>query len=79
MKRSKAAKIIERTALKEGVSVAEVRRGIQEALDYAFENNAADSFWEQWRGRKPTLEQFIVAVSDEVLLRFSHDKAPLLQ
>ena len=79
MKRSKATKIIEKTALHHGISTKEVRQSMQQALDCTFENNAADSFWDKWRGRKPTLEQFIVVVSDEVLLRFSHNKSPFLQ
>lgn len=62
MKRSKALKILEKTAVKEGVSVAEVRRGIQEALDIAYDNRKpTDVFWHKW-SVKPSVEDFVIAV-----------------
>ena len=69
MKKSKITKIIEKTALQHGVSTEKVRADMQAALDHAYENNRNDPFWSKWR-RKPTLEQFIMAATDEVLARF---------
>ena len=68
MRKSKAVKIIERIAVQEGVSTAEVRRGLQEAIDigYESEDESSREFWRQWR-RKPTVEQFIVAVNKKTL------------
>jgi hypothetical protein len=68
MKRSKALKILEKTAVKEGVSVAEVRCGIQEALDVAYENRNESNadFWGKWHG-KPNVEEFIVAIQGKTL------------
>jgi len=67
MKKSKGARVIERVAVEHNVSVAEVRLEIQKAIDDAFENkdqNAyAKDFWNKWKGRKPTPEEVIVAVS----------------
>ena len=77
MKKSKAVKMIELVAVREGVSVAEVRREMQKALDHAYENNTDDLFWNKWKGRKPTIDEFIVAVSDDVLTRFACGKATL--
>jgi hypothetical protein len=37
MRKSKALKTLESTALREGVSVAEVRREIENAIDHAYE------------------------------------------
>ena len=45
MKRSKAANIIEKTALRHGVSTEEVRQSMQHALDYAYANNGNEPFW----------------------------------
>lgn len=64
MKKSKAIKILENTAVKEGVSVADVRCEIQQAIDigYANRNESNADFWNQWkRGLKPTVEEFIIA------------------
>jgi hypothetical protein len=68
MKKSKALKILEKTAVKEGVSVAEVRRGIQEALDIAYDNRNESNadFWHKWRG-KPSIEEFVIAVYGKTL------------
>jgi len=75
MKKSKALKILEATALREGVSIAEVRRGIQEAIDHAYENKGESmaEFWGQWKS-KPSVEQFIVAVNAETLARLKFGK-----
>ena len=69
MKKSKSMKIIEKTALQHGVSVAEVRRGIAEAIDIAYENKGESmpEFWGKWHGRKPTPEEFIISASKNVL------------
>jgi len=72
MKKSRAMKIIENTALLHGVSVAEVRRGIQEAIDHAYENrgDSMPEFWGKWHG-KPTVEDFLSAANAEVLRTLS--------
>jgi hypothetical protein len=74
MKKSKATKIIERIALQEGVSVAEVRAEMQKAIDLAYEKcSETEEFWAKWKGRKPSPEEFIVAANAEILgkLNFS--------
>jgi hypothetical protein len=71
MKKSKAMKILEKTALAEGVSVAEVRLGIQEAIDHAYENRKpADVFWHKWGG-KPSVEEFLAKVNNETVARLN--------
>lgn len=69
MKKSKAMKAIERIALQEGISVAQVRADMQAAIDNAYENRTESTadFWGKWRGRKPTPEEFIVSASKEIL------------
>jgi len=69
MKKSKAMKIIEKVALKKGVSISEVRAEMVKAIDIAYENRTESSadFWDKWRGRKPTPEEFIVAATKSVL------------
>ena len=75
MKKSKALKILQATALREGVSIAEVRRGIQEAIDHAYENRKpTDVFWHKWGGRKPNVEEFIVAANAKTLARLKFGK-----
>lgn len=71
MKKSKAIKLIEKVALREGVTVSEVRREMQSALDIAYENRGNESFWQRWRCRKPTLEEFLSAANDETLSRLN--------
>lgn len=78
MKRSKAAKIIEKVALKEGVSTSKVREDMQSALNHAYENNGNNVFWLKWHGRKPSLEEFLPAVTDEVLARLGYGVIPLV-
>jgi len=70
MKKSKAMKIIEKTALQHGVSVAEVRRDMQTAIDHAYENrgDSMPEFWGKWRD-KPSVEQFLMAANAAVLDR----------
>ena len=70
MKKSKTAKIIEKIALQEGVSIAEVRANLLEAIDCGYENRNQSvismKFWLQWGGRKPTLDEFLIATSKKV-------------
>lgn len=69
MKKSKTAKIIEHIAAEHGVSVSEIRRDMEEALEAGYESRDKDeyarTFWGQWNGRKPTLEEFITATAKE--------------
>jgi hypothetical protein len=74
MRKSKAIKLVEKVALIEGVSVSEVRREMQTALDIAYENRGDDSFWQRWWGKKPTLEQFLSAANDETLSRLNFNQ-----
>jgi len=69
MRKSKALKILEHTALIEGVTVAEVREGIQEAIDIGYENRNQSNtdFWNKFKNRKPSVEEFIVATNKAVL------------
>ncbi|MCL1881104.1 MAG: hypothetical protein FWF76_02890 [Oscillospiraceae bacterium] len=71
MKKSKAVKLIEKVALREGVSVEEVRRDMIAAIDIAYKNRGDEAFWQRWNGRKPTLEEFLVAVNQETLTRLN--------
>ena len=72
MKKSKAMKLIEKVAVKEGVSVSEVRTEMQSALDISYENRCENEpFWQRWKGRKPTLEEFLSAMNDETLSRLN--------
>ena len=75
MKKSKALKILENTALLHGVSVAEIRRGIAESIDHAYENRNESNadFWDKFKGRKPTVEEFIINANREVLDRMMFD------
>jgi hypothetical protein len=71
MKKSKATKIIERVAVSEGITIAEVRANMQEAIDIAYGNRGESNadFWDKWRGRKPTVEEFLVSANGEILRR----------
>ena len=75
MKKSKARKILETTAMKEGVSVAEVRAEIAKAIDIAYESElgTAAVFWKQWK-TKPTVEQVIVALTNDTQARLNFGK-----
>jgi hypothetical protein len=68
MKTSKAMKIIHRIAAAEGVSVFEVRLEMARAITLAYENENAElkDFWDNWKGRKPTPEEFIVKANAKV-------------
>jgi len=75
MKKSKAAKIIERIALENKVSIAEVRADMQEAISIAYENRdeSSESFWGRFRGI-PTPDEFLVVASKEVLDKLNFEK-----
>ena len=74
MKKSKATKVIEKVALREGIDVATVRREMQTAIDIAYENRGDEPFWQRWKGRKPSIEEFLSAANDEVLSRLNFKK-----
>ena len=71
MKKTKATKLIENVALKEGKSVAEIRASMQEAINIAYENHdeSAETFWSQWNGRPPTPDEFLSRATKDVLGR----------
>ncbi len=64
MKKNKVQKILEMVAAANGVSVMEVRRDMQEALDEGMksEDPEVQEYWKSipCRGEKPTLEETIV-------------------
>jgi hypothetical protein len=68
MKKSEGAKIIKEVARNRGVTVAEVRREMELAIDAAMSNPdpAVRAHWETY-GRKPTPEEFIVDVAKRIL------------
>ncbi len=70
MTNSKAQKLFEQVALKNGVSVAEVRKEIEIAIDEAMTNPdpAVKKEWEnfKFKGDKPTPEEFIVHMAKKV-------------
>ena len=51
--------ILKRIAKKHGVSVSDVRRDMQFALDETFKGPRVDNSFEDFNGNKPTLEEFI--------------------
>ena len=57
--------ILKETAKMNGVSVNEVRRDISAAIDEGMKSDdpMAIAFWEQWGGKKPTVEQFLTALA----------------
>lgn len=67
MNKSKAQKIFEKIALENGVSVTEVRKEIEIAIDEAMANPdpVVKKEWENFRfkGDKPTPEEFVVYLS----------------
>jgi hypothetical protein len=73
MKKSKATKIIEKIAIRERISVTEVRESMQEAIDIAYENRdeSSESFWSRWNGSPPSPDEFLTVVSKEVLGKLS--------
>jgi len=68
MKKSKGLKALEKVALKCGVSVAEVCKEIESAIDTGMANPdpTARAFWDKYMksGRKPTPEEFIAYMAE---------------
>lgn len=67
MKHLKAKLVIRAVAAQEGVSVAEVRRSMQEALDAAWANPEGEAERQRlFPGGKPSLEDFILGMAAEL-------------
>lgn len=68
--RIKVNTIIQNLAARDGVSPAEVRASIQEAIDEAWNNKTTDSAaaWLRYfpNGKKPSIEQFIATLGSEL-------------
>ena len=60
--------IIKKVAKQNGVSVKEVRKDLEEMIKVGMESSDPEAvmFWSQFGGNKPTLEQFIAAVTSSV-------------
>ena len=71
MKKPDGAKYLEEVAKNHGISVAEVRREIELAINDAMlsPDPAAQAFWDTYiqSGRAPTLEEFIIYVAERVM------------
>lgn len=69
MKKSKGLKAIERVAIQNGVSVEEVRKEIECAINAGMSNPdpTARAFWDKYikSGRKPSAEEFIVYMAEK--------------
>ncbi len=72
MKKCEGKKAIKQVAKNKGVSIAEVRREIEIAIDIAMVNpdSNAQASWNQYTqaGTKPTPEEFIVYMAKQVKL-----------
>lgn len=67
IKHLKAKLVIQAVAAQEGVSVAEVRRSMQEALDAAWDNPEGQAERQRlFPGGKPSLEDFILGVAADL-------------
>lgn len=70
IEQNRAREILRAVAAKNGVSAAEVRQSIQEAIDAAWDNPdpAAKARQQQLfpDGRTPTVEEFLIRVSREL-------------
>ena len=81
----KAKNALLKLAIQEGCSIEEIRNAIQESIDDAWNrawtpgNLRAQVTWQQMfpGGRKPTVEEFIIAVATE--LKAGEESPPLLQ
>ena len=77
MSKSRGAQAIEDLAAQNGVSVEEIRREIEIAIDAAIANPdpEAQKQWEQILkdGRKPTPEEFIEYMADKIRPEFYPD------
>jgi hypothetical protein len=58
-------KLARKVAKQHGVSVKEVREGIQTALDHAYENN--DALSKEFGGRKPTPDELIQHLAEKTV------------
>ncbi|MDD4494634.1 MAG: hypothetical protein PHV32_09880 [Eubacteriales bacterium] len=71
MKKSKGIKAIEQVAKSKGISVEDVRREIEVAIDIAMHNpdSEAQTFWSNYiqTGLKPTPEEFIVSMANNFM------------
>ena len=63
-------KILERIAMQNGVSVAEVRKDIQEALDYGWNSTDEDvkAYWRKipTKYEKPTLDEVLLYIINSI-------------
>lgn len=70
MKERQATKAFEKIAMREGISVAEVREEIQKAIDEAMKSNdpAVQAYWKKmsYKGEKPTPEEVVVYIATQV-------------
>ncbi len=71
MKISKGRRAIEETALKHNISVEEARRDLEEIIDEGMKSTepTAVAFWDKLsnnRTKRPTPEEFIIAVAKKV-------------
>lgn len=70
MDKSKAIKAFEKIARKEGISVDEVRREIQKAIDDAMQSDdpAVQAYWKKikCKGEKPTPEEVVLYIAKQV-------------
>jgi len=67
---SEGKRAIEKVAQKHGISVAEVRKEMELAIEAAMANpdHTAKEFWDKYikSGRRPTPEEFIVYIANKV-------------
>jgi CheY-like chemotaxis protein len=59
-------KILRQVAKQNGVSVAEVRKGIEEAIDKAYEKPNPQALAVECKGEKPTPEELIAHIAKNV-------------
>ena len=52
-------KLLRRVARKHGISVAEVKQGIEEAIDYAYKKPNFHALNVDYKGEKPTADELI--------------------
>jgi len=66
-------KLLRKIAKEHGVSVKEVREGINEAIDYAYTNPNASALEVSHKGEKPTADEVIKHLVRETKLRKSNE------
>lgn len=70
MDKSEVIRAFEKIARKEGVSVDEVRREIQKAIDDDMQSDdpAVQSYWKKikYKGEKPTPEEVVLYIAKQV-------------